>query len=142
MYLFFHYVSLSHSKICIFSDKVSAASYSSVLPTLRQCQKARLEMNFVEFETDSSAKIQMKVSNVGLSRMFPTRGELFLEEDRFCSLHENPDSYKTLKSAFCNDFYWILNTYFATIITLTSSIEIPIESLTFAQNESIKNQYI
>ena len=40
-------------------------------------QKKRLVLNFLDFETHISAKIQVQFSNLGLSRKFSTRGELF-----------------------------------------------------------------
>ena len=56
---------------------LSAASYRSVISILRYCQKDRLVLTFLDFETRSSATVQLSVSNLGFSRMFSTHGELF-----------------------------------------------------------------
>ena len=37
-------------------EKISAASYRSVILTLRRCKKARLVLSFLDFETHFSAE--------------------------------------------------------------------------------------
>ena len=57
----------------------SAASSRSVTSTLRCCQKDRLLLDFLCFETRFSAKILVQVTNQGLFRIVSTRVDLFRE---------------------------------------------------------------
>ena len=61
----------------IFFAVLSVASYRSVISTLRYCQRERLVLNFLDFETHFFAKVQVYFSNLGLNQMLSTRGELF-----------------------------------------------------------------
>ena len=56
---------------------MSAASYRCVISTVRQCQKSRLVLYFLEFDTHVSAKIQVWNSSSDLSRLLSTSSELF-----------------------------------------------------------------
>ena len=56
---------------------MSAASYRSVISTLRKCQKELLVLIFFDFETPFSAKLHVYFSNPGINRMLSFRGELF-----------------------------------------------------------------
>ena len=41
------------------------------------CQKDRLDLNFLDFESHFSAELQVQISDQGLIRIVFTRGELF-----------------------------------------------------------------
>ena len=64
-------------KNATFFEIMSAASYSSVIWTLKKYQKDRLELNFLDFGTHFSAKIRLQNSIQSFVRMVFSRGELF-----------------------------------------------------------------
>ena len=93
-------------------------------------------MNFLDFE---NACLNLEFSSS--SDVFHSWWFVLLEKYQFCSLHQNPDSQKTVKGAIDKDFFLRnLDSYISTPIDLNSLIKVPIENLIFAEDGSFEEQ--
>ena len=137
--VFFAPVVFRDQKIQRYIRILSARTYRSVIPHMRECQRAQLVLNFLEVATLCSPKKQGSIfSSKSQSKAFNLWQTIPFKNCWFYSLHQNLAGPKIPKGSFNFDSCRYSNSCFSVSEGLIPSIEVSVEKFVLVEENSIE----